>query len=101
MPYLDTYRVQIETVASDMIRRPVHIEKISAWWRGTEPVFRLEGVSILESREGASVLTVQSIEVNVGIFRSLWHRRLEVEYLTIDGVSMKAEQSMNGDVRVN
>ena len=101
MPYLDTYRADFEVLAGDLLDRQVKIERISAWWEGVEPVFRFDHLNVLDEDKKKPLLEVGRLQVNIDIMRSLLHRRLEVDSLTIEGVSLKVHQANTGDLSVN
>ena len=75
-PYLDAHRSDIEHWASDLLQRPVTIDRASVSWFQYQPGVLLHNVTLLDGPTNEPSLQVRTVKVFFSIPQSLWQRKL-------------------------
>jgi len=85
-PVFNRHMPDFEVWASQNFQTPVKIEDAYFSWSGYEPGLTLEHVTILNKTTQKPVINIQKMHLNLNIFKTLWHRKLSLESINIQGV---------------
>lgn len=92
VPRIDTWREELESVATEALGSPVRVGRIEAqnprWW--ALPVWALHDVQVLDA-QGQSALSVKQVQVEVSLSSLLWHQGLD--RLSVDGLAIDVRRS--------
>jgi uncharacterized protein (TIGR02099 family) len=92
VPRIDTWREELESVATEAVGTPVRVGRIEAqnprWW--ALPVWALHDVQVLDA-QGQSALSVMQVQVEVSLSSLLWHQGLD--RLSVDGLAIDVRRS--------
>ncbi|MFQ5642114.1 MAG: YhdP family protein [Thiogranum sp.] len=75
LPGMSEYRGQLQSVAQQVLKRPVSIGSLDAAWRGLSPVLKLNRVVISDSRFPDGELSINEVHVALDVFESLRQRQ--------------------------
>lgn len=98
LPGIDTYRQEIETLASYYSGYPISIESVNASWEGWNPRMNLEGVTLHEPDKHQPITSFDSATVSIALFASLWQQQVIPESLVISGVNLKLIRGVDGSI---
>jgi uncharacterized protein (TIGR02099 family) len=99
-PVLMEHRADFEKLVSDQIGRPVMIREISIHWHGYEPRIALEDVTLLDLEKETPSLKIERLEVDFNIWRSIWHRQILTESITVSGVELTIDHQDKGQFQI-
>jgi len=99
-PLLNAHKHSFEVLVGKILGTPVKIGKLHAWWQGFHPDLKLEQVSIYNPQHKL-LLHIQSLQIDIDVFDSLLHRRLEPSSLEIAGAALTITQKANQKFVVN
>lgn len=92
LPDLQTYRPQIEALATQYVHQPVTIHALHIDWKTINPTLQLKQLHI-----GASApIAVDQVGIQINIGKSLWQRKWILNTLTIAGVDITVKQDAQG-----
>ena len=97
---IDSYKENIEQLASKAVGHQVYIESLGARLVGMSPTLVLEGVHILSEDNVSEVLRVNKAHVGFSVVQSIKLRRVIPNDIMISGTKLALIRLKNGNVRV-
>jgi uncharacterized protein (TIGR02099 family) len=91
LPTLPDYRAQIETIATDVVKRPVSVGSLDAAWHLFSPVLKLEQVVVRDPKLPGGALVVDEVEVALDLVDSLLQRRWRTAGVRVIGTRLTLE----------
>lgn len=91
LPTLPDYREQIESAATDVVKRPVSIASLDASWHLFSPVLKLEHVVVRDPQLPGGALVVDEVEVALDLVDSLLQRRWRTAGVRVIGTRLALE----------
>ncbi len=88
LPEMSEYRVQIETMATRVVDRPVQIGSLDADWQGLSPVLKLQQVRVHDEKFPGGSLAVQEVHLTLDLFSSLVQRQWRTSRLRVIGAHL-------------
>ncbi len=90
-PYFEEYRIDIESWASEELKRPVKVKEVVADWGGLQPRLRIKGVSVYVPDGSRIWIRFKEVQVYFNIFASLREWRLRPGKINIVGADVDVE----------
>ena len=101
-PRLNVYKPLLEKVASQLIKRPVHVDRLRLSWAGIYPQVILVHVQVFDPKKPLSIqLAVREVRANVDLFRSLFSRQWTLHEIAIRDTHIEVHSSAKGEVTIN
>jgi len=102
LPLADQYHGEIENLLGKSLGYPVHIESLSAKWRGVYPSIALKNVVIRDpDRPGNTWIRLQEMEVWFNPYQYLIKKNIPVNKYKITGTTLNIEKNPDGLLRLN
>lgn len=93
------YRAQIEMLVARVIKEPVSIGAMSAQWRGVSPIVSFDDVIVFDNQH-KPLVHLHELGFQLDLLNSILHRRVELGFLSIDGVDLTVRESADGQFSV-
>ena len=100
-PLLNEHRSYFENFVSDVVKAPVHIGKVEAWWDGFQPDIKINDVTVFSDDKQKEIFHINELQVDVSVIRSVYLRRLQPSHIIIDGFYLLIHRLGEGDYKVN
>lgn len=95
-PLISRYQPQLETLASQSLHHPVHIQHVKGSWYLLNPVLRLSQVAIMSDDGQRQLLDLDSVSIHVDLLQSLWQQKLVPAKLLLSGAAIQVNQTQTG-----
>lgn len=95
-PWLDRYRGDFESIASQFIQNPVTIKHVRISWYEYQPVIGLNGITILDKQAKTPIFQIKKIRVLLSIPQSIWQRKIVTTGVVVAGANINIQQSATG-----
>lgn len=99
-PVLEKHRGEIETWASELLAKPVTIQKVQLSWYQYYPEVSLNGVTIFDTQKKSPLLEIKKIRIFFSILSSVWQRKPVINGIMIDGTEINIRQAANKEISV-
>ena len=98
VPAIANYQSQLVAEAESLTGRYIRLGGLSAQMQGAQPVFRLRGLEVhADADPGSPVLfALDNVTARLDVWKSLWHRRLMMDALQIEGLSLSVSEDAQG-----
>ena len=73
---------------SETVGYPVEIRRSSLTWSVLSPKLLLEDVEVLEQDRSDNLLSLESIQLDLDLFASLWHRDISLDDISLKGLKL-------------
>jgi uncharacterized protein YhdP len=93
LPNIDSYKSQVEQLASHFVNRNVRIASIQASWRGLDPRLKLENV-VIHNDDGESALVLPEVNATISWWSVLGELRLQA--LELSRPNLEIERDSEG-----
>jgi uncharacterized protein (TIGR02099 family) len=93
LPNIDSYKSQVEQLASHFVNRSVRIASIEASWRGLDPRLKLENV-VIHNDDGESALVLPEVNATISWWSVLGELRLQA--LELSRPNLEVERDSEG-----
>lgn len=100
LPVVTDYRADIETLAAEILERPVTIERIESGWSGLYPVVTFQGVKVQHPGE-LGVVNLDSLDVVISIIPSLLSGELRPKAVIISMQEFELSRIAKGAFNFN
>ena len=90
-PYFEEYRIDIESWASEELRRPVKVKEVIADWGGLQPRLRIKGVSVYVPDGSRIWIRFKEVQVYFNILSSIRQWRLRPGKINLVGADVDVE----------
>ncbi|MBI3562730.1 MAG: hypothetical protein HY080_13545 [Gammaproteobacteria bacterium] len=100
LPDIKSYRSEIESLASSALGRVVQIESMDAKLDGLTPEIIFNGVRMFDQRHQHELLRFDSARVGFDLLRSIRHRKVIPESITISGADLVIWRHKSGVLTV-
>ncbi len=97
LPNIDSYKSEVEQMASHFIQRPVSIRAIEASWNGLNPRLKLENL-VIHDQEGARALVLPQVNATISWLSALGQLRLQS--LEVVKPDLEVERDESGHIFV-
>ncbi len=91
-PALNAHRADFEKIASEFLQMPVLIHDVKVAWRGYAPEISLSNVTILDPTTEKPKISIQHMDIDFSIWRSVWSRTVFIESMVVAGVDLDINQ---------
>ncbi|MGD9108158.1 MAG: YhdP family protein [Gammaproteobacteria bacterium] len=99
MPLLNSHVKLFENWASNLVHQPVTIGRVSAWWSGVHPELRLDDVTIFNNDKKQVVFHLNKLQIDIGVIRSLFTKKLQPNNIIITGVDLNIYQNQERKIK--
>jgi len=98
VPALANYQTELVAKAQSLTGRHIQLDRLEAEMQGAQPVFRLRGLQVHADAEPYSptLFALDNVTARLNLWQSLWHRRLVMDALQIEGLSLSVSQDAEG-----
>ena len=93
------YRERLEQIFEDRIQTPLTIAELNGTMSGLVPQFVARQIR-LPAPEGEAPLVLGEVVLSIDVLRSLWHRDLVLEELSVRGVDLSLVRGDDGKIRL-
>ncbi len=93
------YRENLEQLFEDRTQTPLMIAELDGTMSGLVPQFVARQIR-LPAPEGEAPLVLDEVVLSIDVFRSLWHRDLVLEELSVRGVDLNLVRGDDGKIRL-
>ncbi len=93
------YRERLEVLFEERIQTPLTIAELNGTMSGLVPQFVARQIR-LPAPEGEAPLVLDEVVLSIDVFRSLWHRDLVLEELSVRGVDLSLVRDEDGKIRL-
>jgi len=100
LPYASTYKQEVQGWVSNYLRAPVEIGTMNLGWRGLRPHITLDDVALASGSRGNVNVTLEQIELDFNLFKSLYDGELNINNVTIVGANLSLEYFGNSRFEV-
>lgn len=90
-PVINKHKEYIEQEIARFLHTEIHIDHIDARWVRLGPELRFSGVAITEDNHIA--LKVNTLTVNLDVFKTLWKRSLSFRYIALSGSDIALQET--------
>jgi len=97
LPNIDSYKVQVEQLASHFVNRNVRIAGIEASWHGLNPRLKLENV-VIQNDQGESALVLPEVNATISWWSVMGELRLQA--LELLRPNLEIERDIEGRIFV-
>ncbi|MGD9152632.1 MAG: DUF3971 domain-containing protein [Gammaproteobacteria bacterium] len=99
MPLLNSHVKLFENWTSSLLRQPVKIGYVRAWWSGLHPELQLEDVTIFNTDKKQIIFHLNKLKIDVSVIRSLLTRTLQPNDIVVTGVDLNIYQNQTHSVK--
>ncbi len=94
LPLLENYRTEIESIAADVLQKPVLIGSIDTAWSGLNPVIVMRDAHIKDADSGNAAVELKELNISFDLIASLlnWKLRSEVVTMKIEGLVIHRQE---------
>ncbi|HID49457.1 MAG TPA: hypothetical protein EYP40_07590, partial [Chromatiales bacterium] len=97
---VETYRLDVEQLASAFLDHPVRIDSMDARFVGLTPTLVFENVRMLDNRGERELISFREARLGIALFASLKAEKLIPGDLVIDGVNFNIIRQQDGQIRI-
>lgn len=101
LPYVDSYRQEIEQLASESSGQPVRIAEMKAEWRGFTPYLIFTNIDLMDEQAEKSLLNFKSASAGIHLWQSLYEQRLIVSNFTVSGMDLHVTRRKSGYIEIH
>ncbi|GMQ87953.1 MAG: YhdP family protein [Gammaproteobacteria bacterium] len=94
LPGMSEYRIQLQSVAQRVLKRPVSIASLDAAWHGLSPVLKLNRVIVSDKRFPDGKLGVDEVHVALDIIESLRQRQWITAGVRLIGIRLSLQTNL-------
>ena len=99
LPWLGTYKGEVEARLSEQLKSPVVIDDLSVRWEHFGPTLSATGVSLSESADRQ--VTLDEVLIDVNMLKSISQGTPIIDELTLVGVKLALETDNNGNFQLH
>ena len=104
-PNIEQYRTEVQSLISHFLDQPVSIGRISLDWHGWSPELHVSNVQLLLDRSQSDDLrsvwlSFESVNIHIGMLKSLRQRSLVSTGLSVTGLSLRIERDAEGTLSI-
>ncbi|MEH6493726.1 YhdP family protein [Halopseudomonas sp.] len=98
VPALANYQSELVAKAQSLTGRHIQLDGLEAEMQGAQPVFRLRGLQVHADAESYSptLFALDNVTARLNLWQSLWHQRLVMDALQIEGLSLSVSEDAEG-----
>jgi uncharacterized protein (TIGR02099 family) len=100
VPELGGYRSEIEKLASESLHRTVTIGRMTATWRGMNPVLKLREVAIADPARPEDRLLIKQVWIGLDISTYAYERQLRIASIDIIGADLTVIRETGGQIHI-
>ncbi len=100
-PFINNYRPEIQQWASNVIHKPVSVQKITASWRGLHPTISLDNLVVYDTETKNPILKVAHCQIGIKLIPSLIYQRIIPSQFHITGTRLVIHQLDNHFFDIN
>jgi uncharacterized protein YhdP len=97
---VETYRLDIEQIASAFLDHPVKIESMDARLDGMTPTLVFNRVRLLDKTGQSELVSFERAQLGVAILASLREERVVPKKLLIEGINLAVTRNKNGSIQI-
>ena len=98
LPWLSSYKGELETRLSEQMNSPVVIDDLSIRWEQFGPKLSAQGVSLGDS--GEQPVSVDEVLIDMNVWKSVTQRAAAFDELTLVGAKLDMQISDNGKLQL-
>lgn len=95
LPQIDLYRTDLLTFVSEKTQWQINAESITAQWRQFKPSVELHHLRLSHAETGHRI-NLDYLQLELNIAKSLYHQRVYLEAITLDGLEVVLLQNEQG-----
>ena len=99
-PLVPGYKIELESLASDALQRPVTIEKITTDWKLFRPRLKLINIKVLAGENEPALLQAEQLILGLDMFGSIIQGTLDVDDISLLGTTLNIYRGKAGDIAV-
>ncbi|HCU05855.1 MAG TPA: TIGR02099 family protein [Coxiellaceae bacterium] len=101
-PRLNVYKPALEKIASQALKRPIHVDRLRFSWAGIYPQVILVHVQIFDPKKPQSVqLSIREVRANIDLFHSLLSRQWTLHEIAIRETHIEVHSSAKSGININ
>ena len=96
----DSYQVEVEQLASSLLKQPVRIGKMDAKLSNFVPTLVFDDVQIVSKKTKKSLFTLSRVEVGLSLSDLVWHQNIVPEKIIVRGMDLYVTRTVEGLIKI-